>query len=235
MRKLRAVIIDDEPFIRNMLKDFFLLRSYEVLSYSDAAMVCPLYGKDGDVCAHELPCSDVLLTDFNMPGVNGVELLQHQQAKGCRLDIRNKAVISGYIDDLNREVIDKLGCTFFRKPFTISALSAWLTGCEQRVDQSRPLASRRREERFESYRELTLRVAHTEQVITGVAVNISQSGLCLKVPARIRQSDSIHIDECHFMACREASVRWVRPLGNDAYLAGLQCLAPEQVSARLLR
>src|SRR5512135_2300630 len=109
MRKLRAVIVDDEPFVRNMLKDFFLLRGYEVLSYSDATMVCPLYGKDGDVCTYEQPCSDVLITDFNMPGVNGVELLHYQQAKGCRLDMRNKAVISGYIDDLNREIVDDMG------------------------------------------------------------------------------------------------------------------------------
>ncbi len=211
-----------------MLKDYFLLRGYEVLSYSDASMVCPLHCKDGDVCRYEQPCSDVLLTDFNMHGLNGVELLQLQQASGCKLDMRNKAVISGYIDNLNREAIEALGCGFFKKPFTISDLSTWLGECEQRVDQTRPLASRRREERFESYREVTLRIAQGEQVITGVAVNISQSGLCLKVPARIRPSDCIHIDECHFMVCREASVKWVRPIGNDAYMAGLQCLSQDR-------
>ncbi len=102
MRKLRAIIIDDEAFIRSMLKDFFLLRGYEVLSYSDAAMACPLFDRDGDGCSNERPCSDVLLTDFNMPGLNGVELFQHQQTMGCKLDIRNKAVISGYIDDKSR-------------------------------------------------------------------------------------------------------------------------------------
>lgn len=227
MRKLRAIIIDDEPFIRNMLKDFFLLRGYEVLSYSDATTVCPLFGRDGDVCTNEWPCGDVLITDFNMPGLNGVELLEHQQGKGCKLDRRNKAVISGYIDDMSRRTLDDLGCTFFRKPFTIHAIAAWLADCEQRADLSVPLTSRRREARFESYRELTLRISQTDQVLTGIAVNISQSGLCLKIPAKLRQSDSVHIDECHFLTCTEASVRWVKPLGNDAYIAGLLCLSQE--------
>ena len=223
MRKFRAVIIDDEPFIRNMLKDFLLLQGYEVLSYSDATMVCPLYGDNGDRCTYEQPCSDVLLTDFNMPGLNGVELLQHHKAKGCKLDMRNKAVISGYIDDGSRAALDAMGCMFFRKPFTIFALSEWLSGCEKRVDITAPLATRRREERFESYRELTVRVASSDQLLTGVAVNISRSGLCLKVPALLRNADTIHLAEKESGICCQATVRWVRPLGGDAYLAGLQC------------
>ncbi len=228
MRKMRAVIIDDEPFIRNMLKDLFLLRGYEVLSYGDASMACPLFGMEGERCSNDHPCSDVLVTDFNMPGLSGVDLLQHQQAKGCKVDMRNKAVISGYIDDVSRRTVAELGSAFFRKPFTMHALSEWLAACEQRIDLARPLTPRRREERFESYRELTIRIAHSNQVVSGVAVNISQSGLCLKVPALLRNSDILHFSECSFSSCTRASVRWVRPIGNDSYIAGVQCLLRDQ-------
>ncbi len=231
VRKLRAVIIDDEPFIRNMLRDFFLLRGYEVLAYGDAASVCPL-GKEGDACPNEGPCTDVLLTDFNMPGLSGVELLRRQEAMDCKLDRRNKAVISAYIDDANLQAIEAMGCRFFRKPFTISAVAEWLAACEQRVDLTRPLATRRKEERIESCRELNVRIVRTDRVLSGIAVNISRSGLCLKVPGRIRHSDILHLQECTFSACSEASVKWVRPLGEEHYLVGAQYLSADRAPVR---
>lgn len=223
MRKPRVVIFDDEVFILNLLKDFFVLRGYEVLSYSDPTMVCPLFGAGGDVCTHMNPCCDVMITDFLMPGVNGVELLEHQLRKGCALDVRNKAVISGYVDGANRDRIREISCMFFQKPFTIFALSEWLDRCEQRMDLSRPLASRRKEERFESYREISFNRPGIEAALTAVAVNISHSGLCLKVPAPLQTTDTINIHAGHFPTCRRASVRWVKPLGNGNYLAGLHC------------
>ena len=227
VRKPRAIIIDDEPFIRNMLRDFFLLRGYEVLSYGDAATVCPLRGREDEACPNERPCSDVLLTDFNMPRLSGVELLRRQEAMSCKLDKRNKAIISAYIDDANMQAIEAMGCMFFRKPFTISELTEWLAACEQRIDLTRPLATRRREERYESCRELSVRIVHTDKVLSGIAVNISRSGLCLKVPGRIKHSDIIHLQECTFSACSEASVKWVRPLGGENYLAGVQYLSTD--------
>ncbi len=122
-----------------------------------------------------------------------------------------------------------MNCTFFRKPLPIHALSEWLAACEQRIDPASPLATRRREDRFDSYRELTFRVADNERIVSGIALNISQSGLCLKVPVRLRRSDVLHLEACHFTPCREASVRWVRPLGDACYMAGLQCLTRDQV------
>lgn len=223
MRKPRAVIFDDEVFILSMLKEFFQMRGYEVLSYSDPTVVCPLLGADGHECRYERPCADVMITDFNMPGVNGVDLIDHQVRKGCRLDSRNKAVISGYIDDHNRRKVEELGCSFFAKPFTLYALAGWLAACEQRMDLSRPLASRRREERFDSYRDITFRLPETESVFAGIALNISTSGLCLRSPHPLSREDTISIDGGHFLSCQQASVRWVKQLDTASYLAGLHC------------
>src|SRR5512137_1894701 len=144
MRKPRAIIFDDEIFVLNMLRDFFQMRGYEVLSFSDPTAICPLYGDGGDSCRNERPCSDVMITDFAMPGVNGVELLEFQARKGCKLDIRNKSVISGYIDDRNRQRVHDLGCNFLQKPFTLYALTEWLGACEKRIDLSVPLSTRRK-------------------------------------------------------------------------------------------
>ena len=224
MRKPRAVIFDDEVFILNMLRDFFLMRGYEVLSYRDPTALCPLSGSQGDACAYETPCADIMITDFSMPGVNGVELFERQLRKGCRQEARTKAVISGFIDDRSLAIVRAMGSLFFSKPFTLFALSEWVSACEQRMDLSRPLATRRKEERFDSYREVTFRVPRTDQPLTGVAVNVSPSGLCLKAPASLlRREDTISIDAGHFAACTRASVRWVRRIDGSSCLAGLSC------------
>ncbi|MEK6742533.1 MAG: response regulator [Nitrospirota bacterium] len=223
MRKPRVIIFDDEVFILNMLKEFFLLRGYEVLSYSDPTPICPIYGKGGDLCSIHDRCSDVMITDFRMPGVNGVELLEFQGRKGCKLDIRNKAVISGYIDDESRMRVRKLGCAFFQKPFNLHSLMEWLAGCEQRIDLSQQVATRRKEQRFESDREVVFRFPDSADIYTGIAVNTSPTGLCLKVPTPLQREQTINLHASPFHSCSNASVRWVTKIENGAYLAGVHC------------
>ncbi len=223
MRKPRVIIFDDEVFILNMLRDFFLMRGYEVLSYSDPTPICPIYGHGGDVCSSHHRCSDVMITDFNMPGVNGVELLEHQSRKGCKLNIRNKAVISGYIDEKNRTKVRQLGCSFFQKPFNLHSLIEWLTACEQRIDLSQKVATRRKEQRFESDREVLFRVPDSDDVYTGIAVNASTTGLCLKVPTPLQREQIINFHASPFHSFSNASVRWVTKIDNGSYLAGVHC------------
>jgi CheY-like chemotaxis protein len=223
MRKPRVIIFDDEVFILNMLKEFFLMRGYEVLSYSEPTSVCPISGNCGALCSSHDRCSDVMITDFNMPGVNGVELLEYQSRLGCKLDIRNKAVISGYIDEQNRRRVRQLGCTFFQKPFNLHTLMEWLAGCEQRIDLSQRLATRRKEQRFDSDREIVFKIPDSDDVHSGIAVNTSPTGLCLKVPAPLHREQTINFHAGPFHSCSNASVRWVTKIDNGAYLAGVHC------------
>jgi len=223
MRKPRVIIFDDEVFILNMLRDFFLMRGYEVLSYNDPTSICPIYGNGGNLCSSHDRCCDVMITDFSMPGVNGVELLEFQNRKGCRLDIRNKAVISGYIDDQNRTRVRQLGCSFFQKPFNLHELMEWLAACEQRIDLGQKVATRRKEQRFDSDREVVFRVPDSDAVYTGIAVNASTTGLCLKVPAPLQREQTIRFHASPFHSCSNASVRWVTRIDNGAYLAGVHC------------
>lgn len=223
MRKPRVVIFDDETLILGLMRDFFAMRGYEVLSYSDPTNICPLYGPKDHACGHFEPCTDVILTDFSMPGMNGVELLEKQGQKGCPLENRNKAVMSGYIDDDHRRRLAAQGFHFLQKPFTIFALADWLSGCEQRFDLTRRLATRRTEERYDSFREVIFRVPSRPGPLTGVALNISRSGLCLKVPVQVDCDDLLHIDAGHFSTCRNVTVKWVRPADNGNFLTGLHC------------
>jgi FixJ family two-component response regulator len=223
MRKPRVIIFDDEVFILDMLKEFFLMRGYEVLSYSDPTSICPIYGKGDDLCSSHDRCSDVMITDFSMPGATGVELFEYQSRKGCKLDIRNKAIISGFIDDQNWIRVRQLGCAFFQKPFDLHTLMEWLAGCEQRIDLDQQVATRRKEQRFESDREVVFRVPDSDDDYTGIAVNTSPTGLCLKVPTPLHREQTINFTASPFYSCNKASIRWVSKIDNGAYLAGVHC------------
>jgi len=223
MRKPRVIIFDDEVFILDMLKEFFLMQRYEILAYSDPTSICPIYGNSGDLCSHHDRCSDVMITDFSMPGLNGVDLFEYQKRNGCKLDIRNKAVISGYIDDQNWKRVRQMGCAFFQKPFDLNILIEWLAGCEQRINLDQQVATRRKEHRVESDREVVFRVADSDGDYIGIAVNTSPTGLCLKVPTLLHREQAINFHASPFSSCNNASIRWVTKIDNGVYLAGVHC------------
>lgn len=223
MRKPRVIIFDDELFVLNMLKDFFEMRGYEVLPFNDSTTICPAYGDRGSPCRTDRPCCDIMITDFAMPGVNGLELIETQTRKGCKLGLRNKVVISGYIDEASLQRVRELGCGFLKKPFSLEALTDLVVSCEKRVDLNQPLATWRKEDRFDSHRKVTFRISSTDQLYTGVTVNISPSGLCLKASTPLRREDMVTLDTGHLPSCQQASVRWVRQIDGGSYLAGLHC------------
>jgi CheY-like chemotaxis protein len=138
MRKPRAIICEDDTTILDVLTKYLSDLNYEVLSCNNPTE-CSIYNKHVDSCLTRDPCCDILITDYKMPQMNGIELIQKQFQRGCQLDIRNKAIITGHIDDESREVIEQLGCKLFEKPFMLPELLDWLKECEKRFDLSRPL------------------------------------------------------------------------------------------------
>ena len=223
MRKRRAVVIDDEEIIVDLFKDFFSTREYEVLSYT-SPVVCPIRDENGNLCNTDYPCADVIITDFKMPGMNGLELLEEQTGHGCRLKRENKAVMSGNLDEENHRKIKQQGYAFFQKPINFSKFSAWLDECEKRVDLFQPLGSRRKETRHATRYGVRCLVDRTDKTVDGITVNISDSGLCLKLAIPLMTSLTIHISTAHaIIACRTASVRWVSRNTDGSYLAGLSC------------
>jgi DNA-binding response OmpR family regulator len=222
MRKRRAVVIDDEKSIVDLFKVFFSTAGYEVLSYT-TPIVCPIRDEK-NLCNTDYPCADVIITDYKMPGMNGLELLEEQSRHGCKLTRENKAVMSGYLDEESHRNVRQLGYAFFQKPIDFSNFSAWLEECEKRVDLFQPLGSRRKETRHATRYEVQCLVDRTDKTVDGIAVNISDSGLCLKLALPLMISHTIHISTAHaVIACRTASVQWVCRNPDGSYLAGLSC------------
>jgi len=139
-RKPRVIIFDDEDMVLNSLKKWLCQEDYEVFAFSDP-IVCLISEKRTDYCMKENPCADIIITDFNMPEMTGIELLQDQSKRGCKIDKKNKAIVSGYMDDKQIKLINESGYSFFEKPLDLCFMSDWLNGCKKRIDLSLPLGS----------------------------------------------------------------------------------------------
>lgn len=220
MRKRRAILYDDDAVVLDLLRDFFSLRHYDVLTYRKPVF-CPLYGEISD-CNNLSPCADIIMSDIRMPGQTGLGMLQAQALRGCRVPAENKAVMSGYLDDNEQRSVKALGCGFFQKPFLLDDISAWLDQCEERMDLSHPLGMLRREKRSSSNETIACLTPRGEKILTGIAVNTSPSGLCLKIDIPIEQGQTLMILPELPRASRAASVRWIKTLGDGYYMTGLR-------------
>lgn len=140
MRKRRVIIFDDDEIIVFLFKKFFPAMDYEVFAFTEPT-ICPVYEKDADACNDKYPCADVIITDFRMPRMNGLELIQEQTRRGCKVPTRNRAVTSGYLDEETQMKVKQLGCVYFQKPVDFSQLKQWLSECDKRIDRAQPLGA----------------------------------------------------------------------------------------------
>lgn len=140
MRKPRAIVCDDEELILELFRSILEMMGYEVLTAA-TPMTCPFYREHADSCPQHNRCADILITDHNMPVMTGLELLEIQHQKGCKLISRNKALITGIGDPTLRAKAELIGCQFITKPVSASTLIAWIRECEKRIDLSEPLAT----------------------------------------------------------------------------------------------
>jgi CheY-like chemotaxis protein len=79
-------------------------------------------------------CPDLIVSDYSMPVLNGVELLESFINKGCRC--RHFAIISGKgILDISENLkrVTKYGTRFFTKPLDLDDFYDWLDLVEQEI------------------------------------------------------------------------------------------------------
>jgi CheY-like chemotaxis protein len=222
MRKRRAIIFDDEPVVLLVLKDFFETRGYEVLAFREP-VICPVYGNTTG-CTNKAPCGDIVLADHGMPTMTGIELFHAQARNGCKLTSKNKALLTGYMDDRRMQDIKDLGIAFFEKPVPFDMLGRWVDECEPRMDLSLPLGIKRKEVRECCSLEISYTVSSFgSELFRGMAINMSPSGFCLRASGPLTKEDKVFVQSALPLLSPVAMVRWIERTGQDEYLAGLQC------------
>lgn len=132
----RAVIFDDEEIIRFALWRFFDKRQYEVFTFPYPDL-CPLHIANECPCPFDTSCSDLIISDINMLGRNGIALVEGLMHKGCRQN--HFALISSSFTDADRARAVELGCVTFDKPLDMETLKAWVEEVEGAIPQNRVL------------------------------------------------------------------------------------------------
>ena len=137
-RKTRIILFDDDQNIREFLEIVLKHKGYEVFIYQDPSL-CSLQHSHDCQCKENERCADIVITDIDMPNVSGLDFIDAQVRKGCK--IQNIAIMSGAWSELDIKRAKDLGCAVLKKPFTLSDLEEWLYKCEERMGQDKGLSN----------------------------------------------------------------------------------------------
>jgi DNA-binding response OmpR family regulator len=134
--KLRALIFDDDPLVRDFLGELLDRHGYEVFAFPDPRS-CFLQFVQQCPCPLDASCADLIISDVNMHGKSGVDFLEQLVRKGCRQ--RHLALISGSFSESDQLRGLQLGCRLFNKPLNIPEFMAWIEDVERSIPLERTL------------------------------------------------------------------------------------------------
>ena len=132
----RAVIFDDNDLIRFTLWSLFDRREYEVFTFPQPGL-CPLHVIRECPCPANTSCADLIISDVNMMGVNGIEFIEQLIRKGCRRP--HFGLMSACFSPTDLVRASKLGCTLFTKPLDMARVTAWVEEVECSIPSERIL------------------------------------------------------------------------------------------------
>ena len=106
----RVLVVDDVDLLREFTKAFLETTGLTVLLAGSGAEAVKVLENASEPI-------DLLLTDYNMPGMNGVELIEQVASRWPKIKF---VLASGYLDDTTRERILRTGASILSKPYDLS-------------------------------------------------------------------------------------------------------------------
>jgi DNA-binding NtrC family response regulator len=125
--KNRIIIFDDDHHILLLLKTFLSDENYEVVAFS-TPLDFECLQNNTSICQRNenQSCAEAIITDFNMPEMDGVKLLDRLKTRNCK--IKKLALMTGNYENLPGldNLLQKSNIKLFKKPFPLSEISTWL-------------------------------------------------------------------------------------------------------------
>ena len=135
--KPRVIIFEDDASLRSTLEIILQELGFDAFTFSDPGM-CPLRSSGDTICPLDHACSDIIISDVNMPTETGLEFIKERIDHGCK--IKNRALMSADWSDTDLHKAQELGCRIFHKPFNLEELIQWLNNCRKRIESTRELS-----------------------------------------------------------------------------------------------
>lgn len=130
-------LFEDDPSTSKLLQLYLLKLGERVMTFAEPSC-CPVYGNDSCRCERTLPCADIIISDYHMPHMNGLELFLQQEARGCKSLAQNKLIISAGISQQEKEEILAHGYRYLEKPFRLELIATFIQECALRRDGALP-------------------------------------------------------------------------------------------------
>lgn len=138
MRKVRTIVLEDNQTEQGILKYLLTARNHEVVTY-DNPSICPLQLDKACRCSENERCTDIIISDLNMPFINGLDYIRNQRVKGCKC--KNVALVSSELNEDVRKKAEELSCKIFSKPYDVPEIFNWLDDIELNMDQDVKLSN----------------------------------------------------------------------------------------------
>ncbi len=117
-----ALLLEDDDDYRQVLEEFLSDFDYAVTSYPS-----PLtFIESSTHCASLTPCYDIVITDNQMPGMDGIDFLRLLHDNGCKIRADRKVLISGFLTREVARTAEALGSRSFKKLTAMDDLCQWL-------------------------------------------------------------------------------------------------------------
>ena len=134
--RIRIILLEDNDANRKLLCRLFDRRGYEVFAFPTPA-VCPLQRLPECRCDGNERCADIILSDLDMPLVTGLQFIENQKQKNCK--VVHAAIMSGNWQEDAVLKARELGCKIFHKPFEIREINDWLDEIDNSTNLERRL------------------------------------------------------------------------------------------------
>jgi two-component system, NtrC family, sensor kinase len=191
------LLVDDEATIVNALRSELSLQSHSVYTANS--------GKEALELLEEQKI-DILITDLNMPGMNGLELLS---LAGKIQDEIQTIVLTGFGDMKNAiEAVNRGAAGYMLKPPDLNELGQQITSCKKRIILGRTLRKRNEElelqilKRSEAEQELRQAKVYTDTILASMADTLMVTtfdGMVMKVNRSASQL--LRYTEKEFLGC----------------------------------
>ncbi len=134
----RVLLLEDNVSIIKLLTGLLQDRGYEVLGFS-SPVTCPLQMTPECRCGANQRCTDLIVSDLQMPAMTGLTFIENQRKKNCKC--QHVALISAHWTDEDLALAHHLKCKTFTKPFFFQELDTWLDEVEATIEPTRELCN----------------------------------------------------------------------------------------------
>lgn len=110
----KIILINDDAGVRETFELYSEMLGHEPVVVDPSA--CNVLSANGQECTKDEACADILVVDQRFPGTTGLDFVQLQSDKGCRLAAQCKSVVSSSLTNAEFRQAKRIGCHVLQKP-----------------------------------------------------------------------------------------------------------------------